>query len=159
MDSRSDRRAGDGERPDVADPLGPSTSQSLAAGRRSRCPGVVRRRRIVQVLRRSGYVQAADLTTMFGVSEMTIRRDLDELVRQGFGVRVWGGLVSPGLASAKGTAVLDRREERLLRARHHLMLAEHALDDGQLAAARDHVREILRDLDEELVPRAVSARR
>ena len=126
-------------------------------GRPARCPGVVRRRRIVQLLRRSGYVQAADLTRELGVSEMTIRRDLDELVREGVGIRVWGGLVTPGLAAQKHAGPADEQEGRLDRARRHLLRAERSLDEGQLAQARDHVRAILRELDLALSARPVTS--
>lgn len=131
--------------------------QDGAAGTRARCPAVVRRRRIVQLLRRSGYVQAADLTRMLGVSEMTIRRDLDELVRAGLGVRVWGGLVTPGLADPGSAIGPDEMDDRLDPAHHHLVLAEQALDAGRLADARVHVRAILRQLDRELAVDAGAA--
>lgn len=144
-----------------AGPGGPQSRpfpQDVAAGRRTRCPGVVRRSRIVQLLRRSGYVQATDLSRLLGVSEMTIRRDLDELVREGVGVRVWGGLVSPGLA-APAAARPDQHEQRLERAQDHLRRAGQALDDGQLDRAREHVRAILHHLDQELAAGAVSSGR
>ncbi|MGN6330959.1 MAG: DeoR family transcriptional regulator [Motilibacteraceae bacterium] len=131
--------------------------QEAAAATRSRCPAVVRRGRIVQLLRRSGYVQAADLTRMLGVSEMTVRRDLDELVREGLGVRVWGGLVTPGLADPGSAADRGEPEERLDRARRHLLRAEQALDADEPAEARVQVLAVLRHLDRELEARTRAA--
>lgn len=127
-----------------------SAAQDGATATRPRCPAVVRRRRIVQLLRRTGYVQAADLTRMLGVSEMTVRRDLDELVREGLGVRVWGGLVAPGLADPASAAGPVEAEEQADRVRHHLHRAEQALDAGRLADAQVHVRAVLRHLDRQL---------
>lgn len=118
-------------------------------GQQSRCPAMVRRNRIVQLLRRDGYVQAGDLTRRLGVSEMTIRRDLDELGREGLGVRVWGGLVAPGLVPAPAAGDSEA-EVQLGRARRHLVRAEQALDRGRLADARDHVAATLRYLDHQL---------
>ena len=131
--------------------------QSVGGGR-TRCPAVVRRSRIVQLLRRSGYVQAADLTRILGVSEMTVRRDLDELVRAGHGVRVWGGLVTPALAGPQGSARSQETVETLDRAREHLARAQQAIDEGRVAQARDHVRATLRHLDQELSSGAVGGR-
>ena len=43
----------------------------------------MRRRTILQLLQKHGSIAVADLTKRFGVSRMTIHRDLDILVRQG----------------------------------------------------------------------------
>lgn len=53
-----------------------------------------RRRTILERLDSKGAVLVAELGAQFGVSEMTIRRDLDELERQGLLQRVHGGAVS-----------------------------------------------------------------
>jgi DeoR/GlpR family transcriptional regulator of sugar metabolism len=54
-----------------------------------------RRRAVLQVIRSETSVQTADLADRFGVSEMTIRRDLDELAEHGLVRRVHGGAVAP----------------------------------------------------------------
>jgi DeoR/GlpR family transcriptional regulator of sugar metabolism len=46
---------------------------------------------IVEEVQRRGAVRVSDLTRQFGVSEMTIRRDLDLLVQQGVVEKVHGG--------------------------------------------------------------------
>jgi len=55
-----------------------------------------RRRRILAELRRTGAVKVADLTTTLGVSEMTIRRDLEQLESEGLAEKVHGGAVIGG---------------------------------------------------------------
>lgn len=49
---------------------------------------------ILEMLGREGTIRVRDLTERFGVSEMTIRRDLDQLGERGLLVRVHGGAAS-----------------------------------------------------------------
>ncbi|MET8546980.1 DeoR family transcriptional regulator, partial [Kitasatospora sp. NPDC004799] len=58
-----------------------------------------RRALILDEIRRTGAVRVADLVTQFGVSDMTVRRDLDVLARQGTVQKVHGGAVATGTAS------------------------------------------------------------
>ncbi|WP_220433313.1 DeoR/GlpR family DNA-binding transcription regulator [Kocuria coralli] len=60
-----------------------------------------RRARIVEQTRAHGSVRVADLAQSMGVSEMTVRRDLDQLAGQGELRKVHGGarLAAPGSAS------------------------------------------------------------
>lgn len=120
--------------------------------------GAVRRARIVQLLRGVGYVHAADLSDSLGVSEMTIRRDLDALARAGLGTRVWGGLVMPGFGVPDGPRS-DDGEQRLRLARQHLRRAELALDRGQLPDVGHEVRAVLRLLHQDVEPGAASSER
>ncbi len=53
-----------------------------------------RRKRILDLLQREGKVKVADLSRMFGISEVTIRGDLDDLEEQGALQRVHGGAIS-----------------------------------------------------------------
>ncbi|MBC9719445.1 substrate-binding domain-containing protein [Streptomyces sp. TRM66268-LWL] len=46
--------------------------------------------------RRDGAVRVADMVTQLGVSDVTIRRDLDALVSQGLLLKVHGGAMLPG---------------------------------------------------------------
>ncbi len=55
---------------------------------------------ILAEIRRSGGVRVSDLTTRLGVSDMTIRRDLEVLARAGLVEKVHGGAVLPGAASS-----------------------------------------------------------
>jgi DeoR/GlpR family transcriptional regulator of sugar metabolism len=52
--------------------------------------------RILAELRRIGAVRVSDLTELLGVSDMTIRRDLDQLVESGIARKVHGGAVLAG---------------------------------------------------------------
>lgn len=54
-----------------------------------------RRRAVLHAIRSESGVQTANLADRFGVSEMTIRRDLDELAELGLVRRVHGGAVTP----------------------------------------------------------------
>jgi DeoR/GlpR family transcriptional regulator of sugar metabolism len=60
-----------------------------------------RQDRIVEEVRRHGGVRVSDLVGLLGVSDMTIRRDLDVLARQGMLDKVHGG------ASAVGSRTAD----------------------------------------------------
>jgi DeoR/GlpR family transcriptional regulator of sugar metabolism len=55
---------------------------------------------IVQELRRAGSAKVSELTQALGVSDMTIRRDLDVLARAGLIEKVHGGAVLPGAPSS-----------------------------------------------------------
>ena len=52
--------------------------------------------RILAELRRAGAVKVADLTELLGVSDMTIRRDLEQLSAEGVARKVHGGAVLAG---------------------------------------------------------------
>ena len=58
-----------------------------------------RRREIVETLRGSGSVTVSEVEARFGVSPVTVRRDLDELERQGVLRRTHGGGVLPTTAA------------------------------------------------------------
>ncbi len=53
-----------------------------------------RRAFILEAVRRDGTVRVADLVGRLGVSDMTIRRDLDALARRGAVEKVYGGAVA-----------------------------------------------------------------
>jgi DeoR/GlpR family transcriptional regulator of sugar metabolism len=55
-----------------------------------------RQERILTELRRSGAVRVAELTELLGVSDMTIRRDLEQLAGEGLARKVHGGAVLAG---------------------------------------------------------------
>ena len=55
-----------------------------------------RQARILSELRRAGAVRVADLTELLGVSDMTIRRDLEQLTSDGSARKVHGGAVLAG---------------------------------------------------------------
>jgi DeoR family transcriptional regulator of aga operon len=57
-------------------------------------PASVRRARILELLAAAGFVKVAELSPVFGVSEVTIRSDLDSLESEGRLDRVHGGAVT-----------------------------------------------------------------
>src|SRR5262245_17157442 len=79
------------------------------ADRGSTALGAERRRLILDQLRAEGKVLAAELSVEFGVSPDTIRRDLDELAREGRLQRVHGGALPPPVAVG-GYEVRRRRD-------------------------------------------------
>jgi DeoR/GlpR family transcriptional regulator of sugar metabolism len=50
--------------------------------------------RLIETLRRDGRVEVSGAAAEFGAAEMTIRRDLDQLVERGVARRVRGGAVN-----------------------------------------------------------------
>jgi DeoR/GlpR family transcriptional regulator of sugar metabolism len=54
-----------------------------------------RQQLIMEQLRRTGSVRVSALTSVLGVSEMTVRRDLDALAEAGLLVKVHGGATNP----------------------------------------------------------------
>jgi DeoR/GlpR family transcriptional regulator of sugar metabolism len=80
-----------------------------------------RRRQIAQLIRDAGSVTVAELEQRFGMSPMTIRRDLELLERDGAARRTHGGAVLPGFAGNEDSfhERLDKdvdAKERLARA-------------------------------------------
>ncbi len=80
-------------------------------------PAAVRRERILSRVSENGFVRVADLSREFGVSEVTVRSDLDAIERESPIDRVHGGAVLRGspsrreepFESALTTAALDKR--------------------------------------------------
>src|SRR5690606_8654788 len=54
-----------------------------------------RQARILELVRRDGAVRVSDLVAALGVSDMTVRRDLDVLADQGLVEKVHGGATLP----------------------------------------------------------------
>ena len=85
----------------------------------------IRRRAIAEQLRARGSSSVADLEEEFGVSSMTIRRDLRELDRQGLAKRTHGGAVAPGLAAHEDS--FSQRLDVEVEAKQRLAVAAAAL--------------------------------
>jgi DeoR/GlpR family transcriptional regulator of sugar metabolism len=72
-----------------------------------------RQDRIVDEVRRHGGVRVSDLTTLFDVSDMTVRRDLEELDRRGLLQKVHGGaVVASNSAEEPGFEAKSLRERQ-----------------------------------------------
>lgn len=57
---------------------------------------VERTRRLIETLQREGSLSVANAAKNLGVSASTIRRDLDQLERQGLISKVYGGAIVEG---------------------------------------------------------------
>src|SRR5271166_1950977 len=71
---------------------------------------------ILQAVRSDGSARVSDLTQRLGVSDMTIRRDLEVLARDGLVEKVHGGAVLPGTPAShepgfEAKLVLERTEK------------------------------------------------
>lgn len=73
------------------------------ASAEGRLIGRVRKERIATVIRTQGFMSSVALAELFGVSEMTIRRDLAELAMRGEILRAHGGAVTEERAADRGT--------------------------------------------------------
>ena len=85
----------------------------------------IRRRAIAEQLRARGSSSVADLEEEFGVSSMTIRRDLRELDRQGLAKRTHGGAVAPRMAAHEDS--FNQRLDVEVEAKQRLAVAAAAL--------------------------------
>jgi DeoR family transcriptional regulator of aga operon len=78
-------------------------------------PRFLRRAKVLEVVRQNQFASVADLSETFGVSEVTIRSDLDVLAGEGMIRRVRGGAVhrpGPGLESPFEEVEAQRVEAR-----------------------------------------------
>jgi DeoR family fructose operon transcriptional repressor len=73
-----------------------------------------RRERILEVLRERRAVRVSDLVGSLGVSEVTVRRDLEELERRGFLERTHGGAVLVGAPAPTPPAQARPAEKRAI---------------------------------------------
>ncbi len=116
-----------------------SAAPAPAAGEGRRMPAQVRQARLVEAVRERGFISVAEIAASLSVSEMTIRRDLDELEREGQLVRTHGGALAP---EGVGDHAIDREEpafEARLRRNWHAKeriaaLAATLIDGSQTVA-------------------------
>jgi DeoR/GlpR family transcriptional regulator of sugar metabolism len=73
----------------------------------ARIPAEIRHARLVETARRRGFLLVTDIAAELAVSEMTIRRDLIELERNGLLSRTRGGAV---VVDGDGPSTIDREE-------------------------------------------------
>jgi DeoR/GlpR family transcriptional regulator of sugar metabolism len=70
--------------------------QNLRVGAPESASAAIRRQRIIEELRRRDEVSVAGLSRELNVSDVTIRKDLQQLEDQGYVTRVRGGAVFSG---------------------------------------------------------------
>ena len=85
-----------------------------------------RRQEILHAVR-AGTAQVGDLASVFGVSEMTVRRDLDSLESEGKLTRVHGGAVSVTAEPSFAEIVVERLDQK----NRIGALAADMVEDGQ----------------------------
>ncbi|MEY2620150.1 MAG: Glycerol-3-phosphate regulon repressor [Pseudomonadota bacterium] len=93
----------------------PTAAAARAALRTTQAalPAAVRQQRIVELVRRDGYVRVATLAEHFGISQMSARRDLDALSEQGLIQRSQGAAVAvPANALGGGLPAVGEAEMR-----------------------------------------------
>jgi DeoR/GlpR family transcriptional regulator of sugar metabolism len=122
----------------------------LTSGRRrARLADVLaqqRQARILDVVRRQGGVRVSDLVVEFGVSDMTIRRDLDALAERNLVAKVHGGAIEAGRLAAHepgyAVKVTQQETEKLAIAERAAALVEPGsavgLSAGTTVAALAH---------------------
>jgi DeoR family fructose operon transcriptional repressor len=105
-----------------------------------------RHNKILQLLKAGQPVKVLSLSTLFAVSEATIRRDLQELELMGLLQRTHGGAVSPQLGSE--LSFLDREVFHLEEKKEIALVAAGMVEDGEtiLLDAGTTTREIARAL-------------
>ena len=87
-------------------------------------------KRIMAALRIGSSVRIADLAARFGVSTETVRRDLDELSRQGLVDRTYGGAASA--AAFREPAFNERARERVAERRRIGACTAGLIEDGDV---------------------------
>lgn len=114
---------------------------TVASGDQRRLPARLRHNHLIETARKRGFVHVADVATELGVSEMTIRRDLMELERDGALTRTRGGAVLEEDAPAP---VIDSEEPAFAaRLRNHqeekrrIAIAAAELVDRRLSVGLD----------------------
>lgn len=93
--------------PSVTKAIALKASTPPSTGGGARIPAEIRHARIVETARRRGFLLVTDIAAELGVSEMTIRRDLIELERNGLLSRTHGGAV---VVDSDGPSIIDREE-------------------------------------------------
>jgi DeoR family transcriptional regulator, fructose operon transcriptional repressor len=86
---------------------------------------------IIQEVTNRGTMTVSHLSEVFGVAEITIRRDLDELSEAGHLERIWGG-VRAKIASVSEPPVVQRQKEHTAEKQAIAMVASELIQDGDL---------------------------
>jgi DeoR family glycerol-3-phosphate regulon repressor len=117
--------------------LGPARRASSALAHdpaaQTALPAAVRQQRIVELVRRDGYVRVTTLAAHFGISQMSARRDLAALSQQGLIQRSQGAAVAaPAQAQAQdsglpGLGEADMREQQYETRRRRQNVAKQAI--------------------------------
>jgi DeoR/GlpR family transcriptional regulator of sugar metabolism len=94
----------------------------------------VRQMMIAEEIRRHGSVRVSELTEQFGVSEMTVRRDLDVLARSGLIEKVHGGAMTRMPLSADEPSFESKSRRQVAEKEAIARAASELVDAGQAIA-------------------------
>jgi len=99
---------------------------SSPASATQRLPAAIRRSRLLDVVKRDGFVSVSRIAESLGVSEMTVRRDLEVLQKSGHVDRTFGGAVRREVYDAR-EPVFDRRRRNHAAAKRAIALSASEL--------------------------------
>lgn len=91
---------------------------------------IERQQGLVALLDRQGRLSVADICALYGVSEATVRRDLDVLAERGLLQRVHGGAI-PVRRATPELPILERRREQADEKRRIGVAAAELIQDGE----------------------------
>src|SRR6476646_9956794 len=91
-----------------------------------------RRSTIVSLVEETGAVKVSDLVDQLGVSDMTVRRDIEQLAREGMLERVHGGALAVGFRSSDEPGFTTYELARVLRAVPDLTVVTNSVPVAQL---------------------------
>lgn len=91
-----------------------------------------RRTKILEMVREDGHVKVQELSHIFGVSDVTIRQDLEELEQQGFVQREYGGAFLKDVGSFAKTGRMVWGQENLEKKKCIAACAASIIDDDDV---------------------------
>lgn len=99
-------------------------------------PAAVRREQVVSIIERQGFARVAELSRMLGISEVTVRGDLDYLAEANVIQRVHGGAIS-GIRSTAQVPDYERALTRAITEKRRIGHAAAALIESEMAVVID----------------------
>jgi DeoR/GlpR family transcriptional regulator of sugar metabolism len=90
---------------------------------------IERRNKILEILKKDGRVVVSDLSTMFNVTEETIRRDLEKLEKEGFAKKTYGGAIVVENANVDLPYII-RKESNVEGKEYIAEMISSLIDDG-----------------------------
>ncbi len=90
---------------------------------------IERRNKILEILKTDGRVVVGDLSVMFGVTEETIRRDLEKLEKEGFAKKTYGGAIIADSATVD-LPFLIRKQSNIESKEHIAAIVCALIEDG-----------------------------
>lgn len=99
-------------------------------------PAAVRREQVVSIIERQGFARVAELSRLLGISEVTVRADLDYLAEANVIQRVHGGAIS-GIRSAAHVPDYERALTRAITEKRRIGHAAAALVESEMAVLID----------------------